>query len=1017
MFFRNLHLRLAGLIILSLISFADVSGTNSLVARVPNIPGQQPAYIKNALLVAEPHGAYVEQALYLEYTDNYAFPGSNSVEIIHRFEMPEGAVINDLWLWIGDQVMQGLILDVWKARSIYDSIVAMKRDPAFLTKKGNQYELHVYPLVSGMTRKIKLNFITPAQWNGNIGLAELPLKFLKASNDDIVKLDILFRTRQDIWGQPSIPQIPGLGFYHYVDTMGYKYKKTYILNVKSYQDLNLAFSPEFTNGAYFNNNFIPRDKNYFQFAFVPYRIMSINDIDSSSKKVVIGIDLGGSQNKNYPVLIPNLKSSINSALKQNDKLNIYVAGAARIKNISGGWRNNGPGVVDTILNAFVSSPYADSIQQEVRSRIIYSDANAVQMWSFTDINSFAVPQYYNTIVQARNYFNTAEIVTSYNHGHERLLTTNEAQLVLQSLDSLFSRGGKFLTYWDLNRQNNLEKLVTHYIPSLSIEYRSSATKTLYRTPDGNISGNFPESFDRAGSYFFKYSDSTVKKELVDANGYPCLITKRLGNNGLLIVSGMWSFNDDQPLRRMLAIALMGLNQSASEEMYMLTKLLENIKSQHSGDSVNTALVFSNCDSLVTSSGAAAWVNAYRENFVTAPRFKSVNLLDGSVIMPPSVTVLGSTYYGSGYLMKALANISRGLHFETHTSSWSAINQQIQPELRPIADTITLVPQFQNPTDSLYELREVVNNPINPEQPVVYIGSTNTMAPVTMDVNIKFIDIPDTRHYSSQFAVSLDTTLNLRIIKASLGNELLKEKFLYSSADTAGIVATAVRNNLLSDYTAFLCLEPNDTIHPLTNPYDETRIPVELTSCYLKSDSGRVSIYWETATELNNRGYRLDKICGGRTTTVGHLPGKGTTLTPSKYVLHDMNISASDGALIRYYLYQQDYDGTERLIAELEYKNNVLPAVFALAQNYPNPFNPETIINYQIPMINDQSNAVRVTLIVYDILGNVVATLVNETKPAGSYSVSFNASNLPSGVYIYRMQAGSFTDVKKLTIIK
>jgi len=134
---RNINYSfLRGLYFISLICFADALGINSLVARVPNIAGQQPAYIRNAILVAEPHGAYVEQSLYLEYTDNNPYPGSNNVEIVHRFEMPEGAVVNDLWLWIGNQVMKGIILDVWKARSIYDSIVSMKRDPAFLTKKG-----------------------------------------------------------------------------------------------------------------------------------------------------------------------------------------------------------------------------------------------------------------------------------------------------------------------------------------------------------------------------------------------------------------------------------------------------------------------------------------------------------------------------------------------------------------------------------------------------------------------------------------------------------------------------------------------------------------------------------------------------------------------------------------------------------------------------------------------------------------------------------------------------------------
>ncbi len=89
----------------------------------------------------------------------------------------------------------------------------------------------------------------------------------------------------------------------------------------------------------------------------------------------------------------------------------------------------------------------------------------------------------------------------------------------------------------------------------------------------------------------------------------------------------------------------------------------------------------------------------------------------------------------------------------------------------------------------------------------------------------------------------------------------------------------------------------------------------------------------------------------------------------------------------------------------------IPNYFNISQNYPNPFNPTTVINYSVPRSN------MVTIRVYDILGNETATLVNEEKPAGSYSINFNASRLSSGVYFYRMQAGSFVETKKLILMK
>ena len=89
----------------------------------------------------------------------------------------------------------------------------------------------------------------------------------------------------------------------------------------------------------------------------------------------------------------------------------------------------------------------------------------------------------------------------------------------------------------------------------------------------------------------------------------------------------------------------------------------------------------------------------------------------------------------------------------------------------------------------------------------------------------------------------------------------------------------------------------------------------------------------------------------------------------------------------------------------------LPEIFMLYQNYPNPFNPSTTIQYQIPKTDN------VSLKVYDILGNEIAVLVNEIKTAGIYKSIFNSKNLSSGIYFYRLQTSSFSETKKLLLIK
>jgi hypothetical protein len=89
----------------------------------------------------------------------------------------------------------------------------------------------------------------------------------------------------------------------------------------------------------------------------------------------------------------------------------------------------------------------------------------------------------------------------------------------------------------------------------------------------------------------------------------------------------------------------------------------------------------------------------------------------------------------------------------------------------------------------------------------------------------------------------------------------------------------------------------------------------------------------------------------------------------------------------------------------------MPVNFSLAQNYPNPFNPTTNIKYSL------MHSGLVKLIVYDILGRQIATLVNERQNAGTYDVPFNASALTSGVYFYRITAGSFSQTRKMVVLK
>lgn len=112
-----------------------------------------------------------------------------------------------------------------------------------------------------------------------------------------------------------------------------------------------------------------------------------------------------------------------------------------------------------------------------------------------------------------------------------------------------------------------------------------------------------------------------------------------------------------------------------------------------------------------------------------------------------------------------------------------------------------------------------------------------------------------------------------------------------------------------------------------------------------------------------------------------------------------------------YFQKVDKDGNLGIITSLKNEEENIPAEFKLLQNYPNPFNPKTIIHYDLP-----TNGI-VTLKIYDIIGNEIKTLVNQYQNQGRYDINFNASNLSSGIYFYRLTSGSFVATKKMILLK
>jgi len=199
-------------------------------------------------------------------------------------------------------------------------------------------------------------------------------------------------------------------------------------------------------------------------------------------------------------------------------------------------------------------------------------------------------------------------------------------------------------------------------------------------------------------------------------------------------------------------------------------------------------------------------------------------------------------------------------------------------------------------------------------------------------------------------------------------------------------------------------------------WNDAPLPVELTSFTARACGNAVELKWATAMEVNNFGFEVERRWGngeavnrgkGEWQKIGFVEGHGTSNTPHQYAFTDKNVLAGKYA---YRLKQIDRDGKFKYHSEVEV-TVAAPTKYALEQNYPNPFNPSTTIGFSLPMSGN------VTLKVYNMLGQEVATLVNGKLEAGMHSVVWAPKELASGMYVYRLQASNFAAAKKLMLTK
>ena len=800
------RISLINILIFVMVLYLNLHAINDLSVREDvSHPRVEPGYIDEAVLVIEPYGAYSEQSLYIKYSDHGQFLGQN-VEILHKFELPEQAVVNDLWLWIDDIISKSIIIQRWRAQEIYDSITSFKRDPAFLKVIDNQHDLCIYPLKSGEFRKIKMNYIVPTKFIGKAPYVDLSYKFLTSDNNSKTPLKIMFRTSEDVWGTPEILEFPEINVSYEIDTLGKHYSVLLIPDIKQASSLTISYNIKFINGCHYNVN-KGKCSYYYTFGIYENEYFGIQFNNQGPKKTFIGLDLSGFYGIEPETFYYNFSKFLPEYLNTEDSVKVIAAGEGLVDTIpKNGWYKADEISIQKILNDLKDGKVLTAKKEVQKPKILFADGDDGGGWHFQGIEKLADISVDNHLMNAIPVINNYDIVASYWHGLRDKLSIEDLDILIEALDQFFEKGGLFLTFFTYNRDNN--HIARKYFQDL-VKPNGFTPTTLTRNQGGNIGYGFPSSFYYHNSSPLVNNDNAAINELVDENGQPVVISKRIGN-GLFILTGMWHMHDNEGMKRALCTTLLNLqNQSKHKQ---LNEVLNYMVTSFVNDTFTEGLLMSNSDYLVTNENVADQLTPWNDDVIhNLPVIKTVNLLSGDFYIPPIFSYNEENYYGSGYCLKHISDITGGLYLGRHIESWNYITYilALQPQYQhEIFDIAVSADGNQVPDEAIPILPEALNY----DRAKFFIGKTPLANSITFSLKVKYHGIDSLYTNSTTLSPdSLQVTGN-EIIQTMYANELLKNMFNATPLDTQAIVNFAKKHRILCDFTAFIALEPSDTAY-------------------------------------------------------------------------------------------------------------------------------------------------------------------------------------------------------------
>lgn len=330
---------------------------NYLSINNPNSWSSDQGTIEAATLEIEPCGIYTDVSMYLTFSDanTYYFNTGDSLEAVYYFNLPETAIVHDSWLWVGDEPVQAYIVERNRANLIYETIVSRRQDPSILYKNSKtQYELRVYPLMHGGTRKVKISYLLPAVWSADEVTATLPWQLLNCSRTPLSQIQLLIHQNNE-WKNPHLPQFPNTILTPTAENPNILQAQI-PASLNSISSVTITYDSPMQNGVYVSRYADNDMEGTYHLAVLP----SVNIENIPPKKVLLLLQ---NQQSNSLITNSNLlqqaKQQCKTAFSDNDLLNVMVSSGIFPEPQSEGWVAATDANIDALFSGISNGDFAN----------------------------------------------------------------------------------------------------------------------------------------------------------------------------------------------------------------------------------------------------------------------------------------------------------------------------------------------------------------------------------------------------------------------------------------------------------------------------------------------------------------------------------------------------------------------------------------------------------------------------------------------------------------------------------